>query len=60
MLQKNSEYDQEIPESQIADNPWNREEEPHNTYETSGRHTKQHNKLFVRHQDDCKVRKGQR
>ena len=31
-----SEHDQEIPQSQTADNPWHREEEPHNNHETPG------------------------
>ena len=34
---KNSEYDQEIPQSQTADNPWHREEETLNHHETPGR-----------------------
>ena len=25
-----SEYDKELPQSQTAENPWHREEEPHN------------------------------
>ena len=32
-----SEYDQEIPHSQAADNPWHRKEEPLNHLETPGR-----------------------
>ena len=39
-LVKNSEYDQEIPQSQTADNPWHREEEPLNHHETPGRQIK--------------------
>ena len=35
-----SEYDQEIPQSQTADNPWHREEEPLNHHETPGRQIK--------------------
>ena len=35
------EYDQEIPQSQTADNPWHREEEPLNPHETPGRQIKQ-------------------
>ena len=54
---KVSEYDQEIPQSQTAYNPWRREEEPHNTHETPGRHTKQSNQLSLPHQDDCKTRR---
>ena len=38
-----SEYDQEIPQSQTADNPWHREEEPLNHHETPGRQIKQSN-----------------
>ena len=53
---KNSEYDQEIPQSQTADKPWNCEEEPHNNHETPGRQTKQSNQLSLPHQDDCKTR----
>ena len=33
---KKSEYDQEIPQSQTADNPWHLEEEPLNQHETPG------------------------
>ena len=40
---KNSEYDQEIPQSEITDNPWHREEEPPNHHETPGRQIKQSN-----------------
>ena len=29
-----NEYDQEIPQSQTADEPWHHEEEPHNHHET--------------------------
>ena len=32
-----SDYDQEIPQSQTADTPWHREEEPLNHHETPGR-----------------------
>ena len=34
VLFKNSEYDQEIPQSQsqTTDNLWHRDEEPHNNY----------------------------
>ena len=38
-----SEYDQEIPQSQTADNPLHREEEPLNYHETRGRQIKQSN-----------------
>ena len=40
---KNRENDQEIPQSQTADMPWHREEEPLNHHETPGRQTKQSN-----------------
>ena len=53
---KNSEYDQEIPQSQTADNPWHREEEPLNHHETPGRQIKQSNQLSLPHQDDCNTR----
>ena len=51
-----SEYDQEIPHSQTADNPWQREEEPHNHHETPGRQTKQSNQFSLPHQDACKTK----
>ena len=41
-----SEYDQEIPQSQTADNP---EEEPLNHHETPGRQIKQSNQLSLPH-----------
>ena len=50
-----SEYDQEIPQSQNADKPYHREEEPHHNHETPGRQTKQSNQLSLPHQDDCKI-----
>ena len=54
---ENSEYDQEIPQTQtVQTNPWHREEEPHNNYETPGRQTKQSNQLSIPLQDDCKTR----
>ena len=59
---KNSEYDQEIPQSQTADNPvalrgpWHCEEEPLNHRETPGRQIKQSNQLSLPHQDDCNTR----
>ena len=48
-----SEYDQELPQSQIADNP---EEEPPNHHETPGRQVKQSNHLSLPKQDDCNTR----
>ena len=50
---QNSEYDQEIPQSQ---SPWHREEEPLNHHETPGRQIKQSNQLSFPHQDDCNTR----
>ena len=58
-LPKNSEYDQEIPQSQIADNPIaprGRAEEPLNHHETPGRQIKQSNQLSLPHQDDYNTR----
>ena len=51
-----SEYDQEIPQSQTADNPWQREEKPHTTHETPGTQTKQSSQFSPLHLDDCKTR----
>ena len=51
-----SEYDQEIPQSQTAENPWHCEEEPHNNHKTPASQTKQSNQLSLLHQDDCKTR----
>ena len=48
-----SEYDQEIPQSQTADNPV---AEPLNHHETPGRQIKQSNQLSLPHQDDCNTR----
>ena len=42
-----SENDQEIPQSETADNPWHREEEPLNHHETPGRQIKQSNQLSL-------------
>ena len=42
-----SEYDQEISQSQTAEKPWHREEEPHNNHEIPGRQTKQSNQLSL-------------
>ena len=50
---KKSEYDQEIPQSQTADNPWHHEEEPLNHHKTQGRQIKQSNQFSLHHQDDC-------
>ena len=43
-----SEYDQEIPQSQTADNPKHREEEPLNHHETPGKQIKESNQLSLR------------
>ena len=43
-----SEYDQEIPHSQTADED--------NYHETPGRQIKQSNQLSLPHQDDCNTR----
>ena len=51
-----SEYDQEIPQSQTAGNPWHHEEEPLNHHETPGRQIKQNNQLSLPHQDECNTR----
>ena len=56
VTKKVSEYDQEIPQSQTADNPWHREEEPLNHHETPERQIKQSNQLSLPHQDDCNTR----
>ena len=42
-----SEYDQVIPQSQTADNPWHYEEEPLNHHETPGGQIKQNFSNFV-------------
>ena len=52
----NSEYDQDIQQSQTADKPWHREEEPHDNHMTPGRQTRRSNQLSLPHQDDCKTR----
>ena len=52
-----SEYDQEIPQSQTADNPVaprGRAAQPQR--ETPGRQIKQSNQLSLPHQDDCNTR----
>ena len=51
-----SEYDQEIAQSQTADNPWHREAKPLNHLETPGRYIKQSNQLSLPNQDDCNTR----
>ena len=51
-----SEYDQEISQSQTADNPWHLKEGPLNHHETPGRQIKQSNQLSLPHQDDCNTR----
>ena len=44
----------------LQTNLWHREEEPHNTHETSRRQTKQSNQLSFPHQDDFKTKNGHR
>ena len=52
-----NEYNQEIPQSQTADNPMGaRKEEPLNHHETPGRQIKQSNWLSLPHQDDSNTR----
>ena len=51
-----SENDQEIPQSQTADNPRHRKEEPLNHFESPGRQIKQSNQLSLPHQGDCNTR----
>ena len=51
-----SEYDQEIPQSQTADNPVAPRREPLNHHETPGTRIKQSNQLSLPHQDDCNTR----
>ena len=51
-----SEYDQEIPQSQTADNQRYRKEEPLNDHETPGRQIKQSNQLSLPHRDDCNTK----
>ena len=54
---KNSEYDQEIPQSQTADNPMAPQgRATHNHHETQGRQTKQIKQLSLPYQDDCQTR----
>ena len=48
-----SEYDQEISQSQTADNPM---APPLNHHETTGRQIKQNNQLSLPHQNDCNTR----
>ena len=59
-LCKNSEYDQDIPQSQTADNPMAQRgvDEPLSHHKTPGRQTKQSNQLSLPNQDDCNTRMG--
>ena len=52
-----SEYDQEIPQSQTAAKPMARADESHSNHKTPGRQIMQSNKLSLPHQDDCKTRR---
>ena len=56
VIEKVSGFDQKMPQSQTADKPWHREEEPHNNHDTPGRQTKQSNQLSIPHQECCKTR----
>ena len=47
MYARNSEYDQEIPQSQTADKPIAPQEEPHNNHETPSRQTTQSRQLSL-------------
>ena len=51
-----NEYDQEIPQSQTADNPVAPRDEPLNHHEIPGRQIKQSNQLTLPLQDDCNTR----
>ena len=51
-----SEYDQEIPQSQTADNPIAPRGRAAQTSRTPGRQIKQSNQLSLPHQDDCNTR----
>ena len=51
-----SEYDQETPQSQTADNPMAPEEELINHHETPERQIKQSKQLSLPYQDDCNTR----
>ena len=51
---KNSEYDQEILQSQTT--PWHRVEEPLSHHKTPGRQIKQNNQLSLPPKDDCNTR----
>ena len=53
-----SEYDQEISQSQIEDQPIAPRGRATHNHETPGRHTKQSNQLSLPYQDDCKTKKG--
>ena len=49
MIRKNHNHKQQT-------DPWHCEEELHNNHETSGRQTKQSNRLSLPIKDDCKTR----
>ena len=55
-INKNSEYDQEIPQSQTADNPVAPRGRAAQHHETPGRQIKQSNQLSLPYQDDCNTR----
>ena len=56
IMKKVSEYDEKIDNHILQTNPWHREQEPHNNYETLRRQTKQSNQLSLPHQEDYKTR----
>ena len=51
-----SEYDQEIPQFQTADNPMEPIERAAQLHKTPERQIKQSNQLSLPHQDDCNTR----
>ena len=51
-----SEYDQEIPQSQTADNPVAPRGRAAQPSQTPGRQVKQSNQLSLPHQDDCNTK----
>ena len=50
------EYDQEIPQSQIADKPMTPRRRAQQQSRDTRKTTKQSNQLSLPHQDDCKTR----
>ena len=56
LLKIGSEYDQEIPQSQTADNPVAPRGRAAQPPRTPGRQIKQSNQFSLPHQDDCNTR----